>query len=307
MSSASAAAHTTTVMEPAKATEARTAHETTTAHEPSTTGNLMGTTTLDHYDAGTNRAGRADPGIAGVPFGRLLRVELRKMVDTRAGRWLLIVIAALLGGVVAIVFFSGAGGRTFGGFLSALSLPLVLVTPIVAILAATAEFSQRTALTTFALEPRRPRVVAAKTLASLLVGVAAYASSVAFAAAGHAASIALRDTPAAWSVQASVFVGLGAVLAISVLQGLAFGLALLNTPLAITAFLVLPTAWAIVASLVPRLVDVAPWVDLGAATAPLFDTARMAAADWAHLASASTLWVLLPLAIGLWRVQRREA
>ena len=30
-----------------------------------------------------------------VPFGRLVRVELRKMADTRAGRWLLISIAAL--------------------------------------------------------------------------------------------------------------------------------------------------------------------------------------------------------------------
>ena len=267
----------------------------------------MGANTIDHYGAGTNRAGRADPGIAGVPFGRLLRVELRKMVDTRAGRWLLIVIAALLAGVVAMVFFSGAAGRTFGGFLGALSVPVVLLTPIVAILAATGEFSQRTALTTFALEPRRPRVVAAKTLASLLVGVLAYAVSLALAAAGHAASIAWRDTPAAWSVEASVLVGFGAVLAISVLQGMAFGLALLNTPLAITAFLVLPTVWSIVANLVPRLVEIAPWVDLGAATSPLFDTARMAAADWAHLASASAIWVLLPLVIGLWRVQRREA
>ena len=30
-----------------------------------------------------------------VPFGRLVRVELRKLADTRAGRWLLISIAAL--------------------------------------------------------------------------------------------------------------------------------------------------------------------------------------------------------------------
>ena len=30
-----------------------------------------------------------------MPFGRLVRVELRKLADTRAGRWLLISIAAL--------------------------------------------------------------------------------------------------------------------------------------------------------------------------------------------------------------------
>lgn len=241
-----------------------------------------------------------------VPFGRLLRVELRKMVDTRAGRWLLFVIAALLAGVAAIIFFSGAGGRTFGSFLNSLSVPMLLLTPIVAILAATGEFSQRTALTTFALEPRRQRVVAAKTVASLLVGVLSYAVCLALAAVGHAASVALRDTPSAWSVDAGVLWGLGAVLAISVLQGMAFGLALLNTALAIAAFLVIPTVWSIVAALVPRLAEVAPWVDLGAATAPLFDASRMAAADWAHLASASAIWVLVPLVVGRWRVQRSE-
>ena len=33
--------------------------------------------------------------VSGIPFVRLIRVELRKMVDTRAGRWMLIVIQSL--------------------------------------------------------------------------------------------------------------------------------------------------------------------------------------------------------------------
>ena len=36
-----------------------------------------------------------DPSVAAVPFSRLLRVELRKMVDTRAGFWLLVAIGIL--------------------------------------------------------------------------------------------------------------------------------------------------------------------------------------------------------------------
>ena len=35
------------------------------------------------------------PGRPGVPFGRTLRAELRKMVDTRAGRWMVLVMAAI--------------------------------------------------------------------------------------------------------------------------------------------------------------------------------------------------------------------
>ena len=37
-----------------------------------------------------------------IPFSRLVKVELRKMVDTRAGRWLLISIAGLTALVLAI-------------------------------------------------------------------------------------------------------------------------------------------------------------------------------------------------------------
>ena len=39
---------------------------------------------------------------ARVPFSRLVKVELRKMFDTRAGRWLLISIAAFTALVLVI-------------------------------------------------------------------------------------------------------------------------------------------------------------------------------------------------------------
>jgi hypothetical protein len=45
-------------------------------------------------------------GRAGIPFGRLLRAELRKLTDTRAGRWLLIAIAAITVLVVVIALFT---------------------------------------------------------------------------------------------------------------------------------------------------------------------------------------------------------
>ena len=95
------------------------------------------------------------------------------------------------------------------------------------------------------------------------------------------------------------------MLTIFVLQGVAFGLALLNTPLAIVGALVLPTVWTILASAFPTVAKVAVWLDLNQVTGPLVD-GKMNGADWAHLATGVGFWVVLPLAIGTWRVLTRE-
>src|SRR3954452_17369679 len=51
---------------------------------------------------------------AGVPMTRLVRVELRKLVDTRAGAWLLAAIALVTVAAVGIYLFaSKASGLTF--------------------------------------------------------------------------------------------------------------------------------------------------------------------------------------------------
>src|SRR5205085_9735016 len=47
-----------------------------------------------------------------VPFTRLVKVELRKMLDTRAGMWLLIAIA-LLTGLVLVIFLINADDKSF--------------------------------------------------------------------------------------------------------------------------------------------------------------------------------------------------
>jgi len=95
------------------------------------------------------------------------------------------------------------------------------------------------------------------------------------------------------------------MLTIFVLQGVAFGLALLNTPLAIVGALVLPTVWTILSSAFPTVAKAAVWLDLNQVTGPLVD-GKMNGADWAHLATGVGFWVVLPLAIGTWRVLTRE-
>jgi ABC-type enterobactin transport system permease subunit len=47
-------------------------------------------------------------------------------------------------------------------------------------------------------------------------------------------------------------------------------------------------------------------VDLGTATQPILQGQSLDGEDWAHVAVASTIWVLLPLAIGLVRLMRSE-
>ena len=101
-------------------------------------------------------------------LGRLVAVELRKMVDTRAGFWMQVATVALT--VVAVIVRSVAGDaadHTFASVLDARRVqPAAVLLPVVGILLVTSEWSQRTGMITFALVPVRSRVVGAKLLAS---------------------------------------------------------------------------------------------------------------------------------------------
>jgi ABC-2 type transport system permease protein len=220
------------------------------------------------------------PGRPGVPFSRTLQAELRKMVDTRAGRWMVIVMAAVAAIILAAFLIWGpAEDASFSGLLQLSTLPLAMLLPVLGIMAATAEWTQRTGLVTFTLEPRRGRVVLAKALAALLLAAIVLVVAVAASALAN-----VVGGTGEWDLTAAAGGGLALALLIYVLQGVAFGLAFLNTPVAIVSALVLP---------------------IDAVMQPLF-AGEMAGQDWAQLATAGGVWVLLPLAIGTWRVLTRE-
>ena len=106
-------------------------------------------------------------GTSAVPFGRLIGVELRKMADTRAGTWLLLAIGLITAAIVTIFFFAAPDEqRTFLNFMGATATPQGFVLPVLGILLVTSEWGQRTTLTTFVLEPSRPKVIAAKVVAA---------------------------------------------------------------------------------------------------------------------------------------------
>ena len=66
------------------------------------------TTTAPAVGGGTaTPAPSALAGPPGVPFSRTVRAELRKMVDTRAGRWMVIVLAAAAAIILAAFIIWG--------------------------------------------------------------------------------------------------------------------------------------------------------------------------------------------------------
>ncbi|MEE6272331.1 ABC transporter permease [Georgenia wangjunii] len=264
----------------------------------------MTTTTSTSPTTARPGAGRAAPGP--VPFLRLAGVELRKQVDTRAGVWLLAVVILLNAALIALVLFSGEETtRSWSELVAASSLAQMLLLPLVGIMAATGEWSQRTALTTFALEPRRTRVNAAKLVSAWGLGLAVMVGTLAAGALFNVVGLVWLDGDGSWAMDWAVLGGMVAGLLLLVTQGLAFGLALLSTPVAIVAYLALPTVWSLVTVLVSGLTEPARWLNLDAAMTPLLAGA-MGGTEWAQLATSAAVWVGLPLALGLWRTARRD-
>ena len=246
-------------------------------------------------------AGR-DAGVR-PSMGRLTAVELRKMVDTRAGFWLQLAVVALTVIVVgAVCIWGHAEDQTLAQMLSAALAPASVLLPIVGILLVSSEWSQRTAPITFVLVPHRARVVAAKVLASIVLSIVAFAFCLAVAAIGTAvAAPGLDDT---WSLSAGLLGQSALSLVTGVIGGVAFGAAFLSSAPAIVLSFALPIAWAALGS-IPALEGAARWLDGSRSLSPLTEH-LLSATEWARAGTTLALWMVLPLAIGLWRILRDE-
>jgi ABC-2 type transport system permease protein len=243
-------------------------------------------------------------GTPGIPLLPVVSVELRKLVDTRAGRWLLIAIGVITAAVIVVVYLTAAKeSRTFVTFAQATAAPQGFLLPVLGILLMTSEWTQRTALVSFTLVPGRGRVLLAKTIAAVIAGLLALVVAIAIAALATLVS----GAPQAWKGFGAAELGKLALLQeIGVLQGLAFGLLFLNSAAAIVTYFILPNAFTIVAALWKALADARPWIDLNASQSALFDGSAMGGRQWLQLGSGVAIWVLLPYAAGFWRVLRSE-
>jgi len=245
-----------------------------------------------------------------VPLSRVVSIELRKMFDTRAGIWLLasILIAALVSTAATIVF-APESSLTYYTFAKAIGFPMTVILPIIAILAITGEWSQRTGLTTFTLVPNRTRVILAKVVASVLIGVASMLIALVFGVAGNLVGPAITGTNRVWDV--SFVHGLDIILGslISLLIGTTVGILFRSSPVALVAYFVssflLPTVFGLLATNEEGFRDLQRWVDLNYAQSFLFE-GTLSGMQWARLAVATTVWLVLPALLGLRLVMKSE-
>jgi hypothetical protein len=237
-----------------------------------------------------------------IPFASLLAAECRKATDTRAARWLLAATVLLAVAAQAVpLAFPHAVAQDRASFLTWAALGLSRLLPIALMLTMTAEWSQRTALTTFTLEPRRGRVLAAKVAAGLALTVIGGCIAFGIAQAGVAVAGAAGRHPAlGWSWPE--LAGFAAFVVLTSGIGMALGSALHNTAAAIVTYFVLAAASSLL--LIPAVQEAGSWID----TSQTFGW--MLTGQWSghgpRIASAAALWIALPLAIGAVRTVRRD-
>lgn len=262
--------------------------------------------TLSRPEWSSSRDGSAEPPPSRPSLSRLTLVEMRKMIDTRAGFWLLLLIAvASLAVVVIQLIWGGDDFGTFADYFELSLLPVGLLLPVLGILTVTTEWSQRTALTTFTLTPERHRVVIAKVVAASIFGAASLITSLLVSAIGAGLGVALDHGVHGWDMPIAT---LGQALLfqiLSVVMGVGFGMLLMSTPTAIVLYFALPTIWQILTNTIDAIKGAAEWLDLNGAMTPLTQ-GDISGDGWGKLLTSVLIWIVLPLALGTTRLIRSE-
>ena len=252
-------------------------------------------------------------GTAGIPFLRLLRVELRKSADTRAGRWLIGVTVglSLLAEIIFLIVLATHDDQnaSYGDFVAVFAFISSVLLPVLGIMLVTSEWSQRTAMVTFSLEPRRIRIVLAKLLAGVLLTFVVIAFALVVGLVCNLILGGMRTGGADWTFGFTGFLGFVITQTFAMLGGFALAALLLNTPAAIVVFFgykwVLPVLFFWGSTLMDWFASLRPWIDFQDAQGQLYDL-PMTGDQWGHLIVSGVIWLVVPLAIGLWRILRAE-
>lgn len=246
-----------------------------------------------------------------IPTARLIKVELRKMFNTRSGFWMLMSIGVLsVVATGAVIIFAPEDAVTFESFATAIGFPMSVILPMIAILGVTGEWSQRSGLTTFTLVPSRGRVIGAKAIATFLVGVVSMAVAFAAGALGNLAGSALAGVDTVWDISLSTApqIVLGNLVGMAI--GFTLGVVLRNSAAAIVGYfvasLVLPGILVLLAQVRDWFSDLQPWIDWNYTQVALFEGSTDTAREWAMLGSTTALWIVLPLVFGLLFLRRSE-
>ena len=248
--------------------------------------------------------------ITPIPMTRLATVELRKMFDTRAGFWLMasVGIVAVLA-TAAVILWAPDQAITQETFASAIGVPLSIVLPMIAILSITSEYSQRTGLTTYTLVPWRGRVISAKVLVTIAIGVVSMFVALAIGALGNLLGSAINGLDPVWDIGVQTFSYILLANILSMLMGFMLGVLFRSSAAAIVGYFVysfvLPVAFGTLAAFQEWFRDLQPWVDVNFAITRLFE-GSLTTENWQQLGVTSLVWLWIPLALGLRAVLRAE-
>ena len=246
-----------------------------------------------------------------IPLPRLVHAEFRKAINTRGSRWFLaIVLAIVTGGVLIQALSVPEGMQNLGDLTFIASTILGVFIPILPILLVAQEWGQRTGLTTFGLEPRRWRVMAAKLTATLALVSAAAALTLALASIGAALAVGLRAIDVSWALEAATVRNLLIGNLLAAVLGFAFATLIRHAAAAIAAMFLyifaVPTLLAVMAGALPWFERIRPWLDFATAQEPLLSAGALTASQWAHLGVSTLVWIVAPLMLGLWRIRSAE-
>jgi len=246
----------------------------------------------------------------GIPLSRVITTEMRKMLDTRSGFWLMASIGILsLLATAAVILFVPDKELTYNSFVAAIGIPMTLVLPMIAILSVTGEWSQRSGLTTFTLVPHRGRVIAAKAISCVGVAVVTIPLAFGIGALGNVVATAIAGVDPVWDLRVTNLLTIVLANVLSLLVGFMLGVVIRSSAGALVAYFVyqflLPTLALPLATSQNWFRNLQPWVDFDHAQGALFDRA-LTAQQWAHLGATGMIWLAIPLTVGLGSVTRAE-
>lgn len=249
-----------------------------------------------------------------IPFVRLVQVELRKAVNTLSGFWLLAAMAVLL--IIIEGFFLVVGladdnaGLSFTIFTSPMAYVLQPMVATLTVMLVTSEWGQRTAMVTFAIEPKRSRVLYSKLSAAMMLAFALIVVLLVVALACSAILGAVQGDDFDWDFGVGDLLGLVVFQVLAVMLGYALATLILNTPAAIGAFPILmyaiPSGLGIIGLFWDDFGKVGPYLNLLTTQSPVLGWSLDSGTEWARLLVALGVWVVVPLVLGQTRVLKAE-
>ena len=152
-------------------------------------------------------------------------------------------------------------------------------------------------------------MIGAKTLSAVIVAVASMLFAFAAGAVGNVVGGAIAGVPTVWDLSAghALTIVLGNLVSLAI--GTMLGMVLRSSAGGLVTYfvlvLVVPNLSSLLAASQHWYERLQPWVDLPYAQGYLFEGMHTGA-QWAHVATSVTLWIVLPGIYGLRRVMRCE-